>query len=206
MTPADLTFAPRLRGRRARAHFVRRPSQARQPGLRARLAPTWAAWWRLSKGAGVVEDAAEEVSWDLAGGRSTPVDHVGGPSGSRVPLRTPIVERDAGLRDEHPAATRVQLRAPRSSEGSRAFARSRLNGARDLAEAARSRSQTSSLQSDFWLTAAPPAAVLVSARNSKLVRDRSRFVPLSQGAQAKALAGQKSASRLSRGPREPKGG
>ncbi|MBL8719512.1 MAG: transposase, partial [Myxococcales bacterium] len=91
-------------------------------------------------GAGVVEDAAEEVSWDLAGGRSTPVDHPGGPSGSRVPLRTPIVERDAGLRDEHPAATRVQLRAPRSSEGSRAFARSRLNGARNLAEAAWSRS------------------------------------------------------------------
>jgi hypothetical protein len=31
----------------------------------------------MSKGAGVVKDAAEEVSWDLAGGRSTPVDHAG---------------------------------------------------------------------------------------------------------------------------------
>jgi hypothetical protein len=77
MTPADLTFAPLLRERRAQAPFVRKPREARQRGLRARLAPAWAAWWRMSKGAGVVKDAAEEVSWDLAGGRSTPVDHAG---------------------------------------------------------------------------------------------------------------------------------
>lgn len=94
----------------------------------------------MSKGAGVVDDVAEEVSWDLVGGRSAPVDQARRPPGSRVPLRTPIVERDAGLRDEPPAKTRVQLRAPRSSEGTRAFARSRLDSASDLAEAARSRS------------------------------------------------------------------
>jgi hypothetical protein len=97
--------------------------------------------WRLSKVAGVVEDAVEEVSWDLAGGRSTSVDHAGWPPGARVPLRTPIVERDADLHDEHRAESRVQRRAPRSSAGVCAFALSRLDGASDLAEAARSRSQ-----------------------------------------------------------------
>ncbi len=77
---------------------------------------------------------------DVLDGRSTTVDQAWRPPGSRVPLRTPIGERDADLRDEHPAEARVQLRAPRSSEGSRAFARSPLNGTPDLAEAARSRS------------------------------------------------------------------
>jgi len=71
---------------------------------------------------------------------SAPVDHAGRPPGSRVPLRTPIGERDADLRDEHAEAVRVQLRAPRSSVSIRAFALSRLDGASDLAEAARSRS------------------------------------------------------------------
>jgi hypothetical protein len=135
MTPADLTFAPRLRGRCARAPVVRRPRQARQPGLCARLAPTWAARWRLSKGAGVVEDAAEEVSWDLPGGRSTPVDHAGRDPGSRLPLRTPIGERDADLRDEHHAESHVQLRAPATFRG---LPRIRSFSARRCAEPRRS--------------------------------------------------------------------
>jgi hypothetical protein len=128
MTPADFNLARLLRGRRARAPFVRAPRLAPEPGLRARHEPAWAAWWRLSMGAGVVDDVAEEVSWDLVGGRSTPVDHAGRPPGSRVPLRTPIGERDADLRNEHAEAVRVQLRAPRFPEGFRAFARSRLDG------------------------------------------------------------------------------
>lgn len=71
------------------------------------------------------------------------VDHAGQPPSSRVPLRTPIGERDAGLRRKHRAAVRVQHRKSRFSAGSRAFARSPLGGARDLAEAARSRSHFS---------------------------------------------------------------
>jgi hypothetical protein len=98
---------------------------------------------RSSKGARVLDAAAEEDSWDLAGGRSTSVDHLGRPSGSRVPLRTPIVEREDDLRGEHPDAVRVQLRAPRSCAGFRAFAASRLDCPPHLAEAARARSHFS---------------------------------------------------------------
>lgn len=72
-----------------------------------------------------------------------PVDHAGWHSGPRVPLRTPIGEGDPDLRGEHRADARVQLHAPRFPEGARAFARSRLDGARNLAEAARSRSHFS---------------------------------------------------------------
>lgn len=143
MSPAQFTLAPLLRGRRARAPFVRGPRQALQPTLRPRHEPTWAPGWQLSKRARVLDDAAEEVSWDLAGGRSTPVDHAGRPPGSRVPLLTPIVERDADLRGEHCAEARVQLRAPRSSKGVRAFARSPLDRARNLARSARYRSHFS---------------------------------------------------------------
>ena len=143
MTPADVTLAPLLRGRRARAPFVREPRRARQPAIRARHAPALAAWWRSPKGARVLDAAAEKVSWDLAGGRSTSVDHPGPPSGSRVRLRTPIGERDADLRGEHRAETSVQLGARRYSEGVRAFARSRLDRPWNLAEAARSRSHFS---------------------------------------------------------------
>jgi hypothetical protein len=143
MTLADLTFAPLLRRRRARAPFVRAPRRARQPAIRARHAPALAAWWRSPKGARVLDAAAEEVSWDLDGGRSTSVDHPGRPSGSRVRLRTPIGERDADLRGEHRAETSVQLGARRYSEGVRAFARSRSVCPPNLAEAARSRSHFS---------------------------------------------------------------
>jgi hypothetical protein len=86
-------------------------------------------------------NAAEEVSWDLAGGRATPVDHARRPLGSRVPLRTPIGERDADLRGEHRAEARVQLHASRSFAGVRAFARSPHDRAPNLAEAARSRTR-----------------------------------------------------------------
>ncbi len=72
--------------------------------------------------------------------RSALVDHPGRPSGSRVPLRTPIVERDTDLRGEHHAETSVQLRAPRSPAGFRTFTASRLASPPNLAEAARSRS------------------------------------------------------------------
>lgn len=82
----------------------------------------------------------------LRGGRSTPVDHAGRPLGSRVPLRTPIVERDADVSGEHRADARVQLRTPRSSVVFRAFVASRFDGASDLAEAARSRSHIVAFQ------------------------------------------------------------
>ncbi len=75
--------------------------------------------------------------------RSSAVDHAGQPSGSRVPLRTPIGENAANVRGEHPADGHVQLHAPRFPAGSRAFARSRLDGTPNLAEAARSRSHFS---------------------------------------------------------------
>lgn len=52
---------------------------------------------------------------------------------ARVPLRTPIAENAADVSGEHRADAPVQLRATRSSEGTRAFARSRLDGARNLA-------------------------------------------------------------------------
>src|SRR5690606_13704374 len=71
------------------------------------------------------------------------VEHARRSPGSRGPLRTPIVENATDVRSEHRAEARAQLRAPRSSERSRAFARSRLNGARNLAAAARSRSHFS---------------------------------------------------------------
>jgi hypothetical protein len=89
---------------------------------------------------------------DVAGAPA--VDPARRPHGSGVPLRTPIGERDADLRDEPLAETRVQLRAPQSFADFRAFAGSRPDRARDLAEAARSRSQerwgAARLRSGFW--------------------------------------------------------
>jgi hypothetical protein len=79
MTPTDFNLVPLLRGRRARAPIVRAPRQAPEWGLRARRAPTLAAWWQLSKEVGIVADAAVEVSWDLDGNRSTSVDHTAWP-------------------------------------------------------------------------------------------------------------------------------
>lgn len=102
----------------------------------------WEPWWRLSMGAGVLDDAGVEVSRGPAGGRSTPVDHAAWPPGSRVPLRTPIREDAVDLCGEHRADARVQLGAPRSSAGVRAFAASQLDRAQNLAQAARSRSQS----------------------------------------------------------------
>jgi hypothetical protein len=82
----------------------------------------------------------------LAGCGSASVDHAGRPPGSRVPLRTPGAERDSDLPGEHRAETRVQLFAPRSTAGVRAFARSRPVSPPQLAKAARS-------QSHFFLLA-----------------------------------------------------
>jgi len=130
-SPKDLTVGTWHRGARTplTAAFRSRLMLGFKPSRGSSGCSTRGASERSSRGA------------RLAGGRSTPVDHAGRPLGSRVPLRTPIGERDADLRGEHRAETSVQLGARRYSDGVRAFARSRSVCPPNLAEAARSRSQ-----------------------------------------------------------------
>jgi len=76
MTPAHFTPARQLRGRRARARFVRELLPRPGAALRARHGRTWAPWRRPSAGSPSRDRALGRVSWDLAEGaaaRSRPV-------------------------------------------------------------------------------------------------------------------------------------
>lgn len=142
MTPADLTFAPLLRGRRARAPFVRAPRQAREPELRARLAPTWAAWWRLSKGPASSRTPPRRFLGIWLEAARHLLTMLGGPPG----LGSLSERRSASATPTYTANTAsvpaFNSTSGRSSGGLRAFARSRLVSPPNLAEAARSRSQS----------------------------------------------------------------
>ncbi len=88
MTPAHFTPARQLRGRRARARFVRELLPRPGAALRARHGRTWAPWRRPSAGSPSRDRALGRVSWDLAEGaatRSRPVHQPGHPRDARSP-------------------------------------------------------------------------------------------------------------------------
>jgi hypothetical protein len=155
----------------------------------------WEPWWRLSMGAGVLDDAGVAVSRGPAGGRSTPVDHAAWPPGSRGPLRTPICENAADLCGEHRAEARVQRRAPRSSAGVCAFALSRLDGAPNLARSARSRSQ-------FFSRRQPTATVGKQKPPRSDPRGLRRFYPEVRVFRALRVQGRRSRACSQRAPSE----